>query len=52
MDKIKYTDIEEIIKQVIDNKVEIELELTPDRQTLTVRPWKPFEYTCPYKGET
>ena len=50
MEGLKYNDIDYIIERVKNENVEIELEITPDRQTLTVRPFKAFEYACPYRG--
>lgn len=51
MNEIKYKDIDELIERVIKDKVEIELNIEPDRQQVVIRPWKPFEYNCPYRGE-
>ena len=51
MNAIKYKDIDELIERVIKDKVEIELNIEPDKQQIVIRPWKPFEYTCPYRGE-
>lgn len=45
---IKYDDIEKMVEIVKRDKVEVELTITPDNQTLVVRPWKPFTYACPY----
>lgn len=45
---IKHDDIEKMVEIVKRDKVEVELTITPDNQTLVVRPWKPFTYACPY----
>ncbi|MBQ9612247.1 MAG: hypothetical protein IJV14_06620 [Lachnospiraceae bacterium] len=49
MEGIKYKDIDELIERVIKVKVEIELNIEPDKQQLIIRPWRPFEYSCPYR---
>jgi len=46
---IKYRDIDKLIYRVKEEHVEVELIVEPDRQQLTVRPWKPYEFSCPYK---
>ena len=48
-DGLKYDDIEKLVAEVKKGSVEIEMELEPTRQCITIRPWKPFEYKCPYK---
>lgn len=45
---LKYDDIDKLVEIVKRDKVEVELTITPDNQTLVVRPWKPFTYACPY----
>ena len=45
---LKYEDIEKLVYIVKRDKVEVEVTITPDNQTVVVRPWKPFTYTCPY----
>lgn len=45
---LKYEDIEKLVYIVKRDKVEVELTITPDNQTVVVRPWKPFTYACPY----
>lgn len=37
------------IDEVVKEKVEIEFTITPENQSLIVRPWQPFSYNCPYK---
>lgn len=49
MNEIKYRDIDELIERVIKDEVEIELNVEPDRQQIIIRPWRPFEYNCPYR---
>lgn len=50
MNAIKYKDIDELIERVVKDEVEIELNIEPDRQQVVIRPWKSFEYNCPYRG--
>ena len=49
---IKYDDIEKLVEQVKREGVEIELHIYPEEQNITVRPWKPFTYNCPYGRAT
>ena len=46
-------DLKDVLKQLVDEvlkeQVEIELTITPENQSLIVRPWQPFSYNCPYK---
>lgn len=45
--------IEELITKAREEKVRIEIEITPDEyghvtQRITIEPWKPIEYVCPH----
>lgn len=48
---IKINDISKLVEQVKEAKVEITITLTPNENTVTITPWKPFQYSCPYRGE-
>ena len=46
--------IEELITKAHEEKVRIEVEITPDEygrvtQRITIEPWQPIEYLCPYQ---
>lgn len=46
--------IEELITKASEEKVRIEVEITPDEygrvtQRITIEPWKPIEYVCPHQ---
>lgn len=43
---------EMLINKVIKDKIEVHLEFTPENTIIEIQPWKPFEYRCPYVGET
>lgn len=30
---------------------EVHMEFEPDRTTIEIMPWKPFEYKCPYRED-
>lgn len=47
MEGLKFREVDYIIERAKNEGVEIKLEVTPERQTITV---KPFEYACPYRG--
>ena len=45
--------IEEIVKQVYEEHQGCaEIEVYPDYFKIRFEPWKPFEYTCPYKEKS
>lgn len=39
----------ELIDRVVKDKVQIEIRITPEEETITIEPWKPFEMKCPYQ---
>ena len=46
--------IEELITKAHEEKVRIEVEITPDEcgrvtQRITIEPWQPIEYLCPHQ---
>lgn len=42
----------ESIKAVVEKKITIHIEITPEYENIQIEPWKPFEYTCPYKEKS
>ena len=42
----------ESIKAVVEKKIAITIEITPECESINIGPWKPFEYTCPYKEKS
>lgn len=51
MMELKIKDLDEIIKRVVAEQIEIEISVTPDEEKITITPWKPFKYSCPYREE-
>lgn len=48
-ERFKLSDIDELIKRVRTEEVEIEISITPDEERIIINPWKPFKYSCPYR---
>lgn len=48
---IKQIDLDELIEKVQKANCEITITIEPDREEITVQPWKPFHYRCPYADE-
>ena len=48
-ERFKLSDIDELIKRVKTEEIEIERSVTPDEVRITINPWKPFRYSCPYR---
>lgn len=44
-------DLNEFIEKASKEKVEITINYEPDNIEITIRPWEPFRYVCPYKQE-
>ena len=40
----------EIMKEVREKQCEVEIHITMEETDITVSPWEPFHYNCPYKG--
>lgn len=38
----------ESIKSVVKNKIAINIEITPESESIRIEPWEPFKYNCPY----
>lgn len=41
-------DIDKMVSRVIQDQREVEIEMTPEGYRVSIQPWKPFEYKCPY----
>ena len=45
--------IDEVVKRVYEeHQICAEIEIYPDYFKIRFEPWKPFEYTCPYKEKS
>ncbi len=44
-------DFNKLIEKVNKEKCEIIISCEPNRTEITVQPWKPFSYSCPYKPQ-
>ena len=42
-------DFNKLIEKATKEKCEIIIAYEPDRMEVTIQPWKPFSYACPYK---
>lgn len=40
-----------ILLKFVKEGNEVHINYEPDRTTIDIMPWKPFEYQCPYKKE-
>lgn len=45
-----HINLDELIKKVKEEKVEISITMSNEQNEITISPWKPFEYTCPYQN--
>ena len=43
-----HVDIEELVKRVVAEKIEVQITIEPDRTEINIQPWKPYEMKCPY----
>lgn len=43
-----YSIITNLTKQVIENKVEVQIDIAPDNIQIGIQPWEPYELKCPY----
>ena len=41
-------DIEELMRHVVEQKVDVTITFEPDRTEISVTPWRPYTPTCPY----
>ena len=42
-------DFNALIEKATKEKCEITISYEPNRTEITIQPWKPFSYACPYK---
>ena len=42
--------LEWLMSRAVKEKVEVSIETTPEVQTITVRPFEPLRYGCPFQG--
>lgn len=42
--------LEWLMSRAVKDKVEVSIETTPEVQTITVRPFEPIRYGCPFQG--
>ena len=40
--------VEQLVKAVVENKVEASIEIEPDRSEIRLEPWRPMRMQCPY----
>lgn len=40
-----------LVHKAVTEKCEISIEITPENENITIRPWEPFQYSCPYRTE-
>jgi hypothetical protein len=40
--------IEQLMKAVVENRVEASIEIEPDRCEIRLEPWRPMRMQCPY----
>ena len=45
-------DFNELIEKATKERCEITIVYEPDRTEVTIQPWKPFQYSCPYANTT
>lgn len=38
----------ESIKAVVEKKIAINIEITPECESIKIEPWESFHYNCPY----
>lgn len=43
--------LDSLIKKAVNERCEISIEVSPELETITIRPWEPLRYVCPYKTE-
>jgi len=40
------------IKAVVEKKIAINIEITPECASIKIEPWEPFHYNCPYEEKS
>ena len=53
MELPKFTEafFDSLVNKAVTEKCEISIEITPECENITIRPWAPFKYNCPYKEQ-
>lgn len=41
--------LNESVKAVTEKKIIINIEITPEYESIKIEPWQPFLYHCPYE---
>ena len=41
-------DIEALVRRVVEDKIEVQITIEPDRTEINIQPWIPSEMKCPY----
>lgn len=44
--------LNESIKAVTEKKIIINIEITPEYESIKIEPWQPFVYHCPYEKKS
>ena len=42
----------EYIKAVVEKKIAISIEISPEYESIKIEPWEPFHYHCPYEEKS
>lgn len=40
--------VEQLVKAVVENQVEVSIDIEPDRCEIRLEPWRPMRMQCPY----
>ena len=48
---IEKIDFDKLIEKATNEQCEITISCEPTRTKITIQPWKPFAYSCPYKSK-
>ncbi len=41
--------LDKLVNIVVENKVEVDIDVSPDNIEIKIEPWKPYEVKCPYE---
>ena len=52
MSRLDTIDFNELIEKATKERCEITIVYEPDRTEVTIQPWKPLRYSCPYANTT
>lgn len=48
---IEKIDFNGLIEKAREEKCEITISCEPDKTEISIQPWKPFSYACPYMSQ-